>query len=86
MSGKCIGTDLGDAPVGGYIVQSRCVGSPGQLWVRKDAIGGYVFQNVANHLCLDVPRGSLANGAQLIAWVCNGGTNQAWRYMPPTMP
>jgi hypothetical protein len=61
-------------------VQSKCGGSPDQLWALEGAGNGYALQNVANRLCLDVPGGSLANGAKLIAWACNGGINQTWRY------
>lgn len=84
MSGKCIGTDPGRAAAGGVIVQSPCGGSPEQLWTLKGASNGYVLQNVANRLCLDVPGRSLANGAKPIAWTCNGGSNQTWRYVSPT--
>jgi hypothetical protein len=34
--------------------------------------------NRAANRCLDVSGGSQANGAQLIIWDCNGGTNQQW--------
>jgi ricin-type beta-trefoil lectin protein/gametolysin peptidase M11 len=84
MSGKCIGTDPKDASVGGHIVESQCGGSPAQLWTLEGgASNGYVLQNVANRLCMDVPRASLANGAEPIAWSCNRGTNQIWRYLSP---
>jgi len=86
MSGKCIGTDSEGAAAGGHIVQSQCGSSPGQLWAREGASNGYVFRNVANRLCLDVPGASLANGAKPITWVCNGGINQTWRYVSPTTP
>jgi hypothetical protein len=84
MSGKCIGTDAASAAAGGHILQSRCDGSPGQLWALKTAGNGYVIRNVANGLCLDVPGASSANGVKPIAWTCNGGSNQTWRYVSPT--
>jgi hypothetical protein len=80
MSGKCIGTDSGPAAVAGHIVQSKCGSSPDQLWALEGAGNGYALQNVANRLCLDVPGGSLANGTKLIAWACNRGINQTWRF------
>ena len=86
MSGKCIGTDLGHAEVAGHIVQSRCGSAPDQLWALEGAGNGYALRNAANRLCLDVPGGSLANGAKLMAWTCNGGPNQTWRYVPPATP
>jgi hypothetical protein len=86
MSGKCIGTDPGGAAAGGRIVQSQCGASPGQLWVLKGTGNGSILQNVGSGLCMDVPGGSLANGAKPIAWICHGGTNQTWRYVSPTTP
>jgi hypothetical protein len=86
MSGKCIATDAADDAVGGHIVESQCGSSRDQLWALESASDGYVLRNVANLLCLDVPGSSLANGAKLIAWSCNGGTNQNWRYVSPTTP
>lgn len=86
MSGKCLGTDPANAAAGGHIVQSPCGGSPAQLWALENAGNGYVLKNAANHLCLDVPGASLANGTEPIAWACNGGTNQTWRYASPTPP
>jgi hypothetical protein len=85
LSGKCIGTDPGHT-AGGRIVQSQCGNSSDQLWVLESAGNGYVLRNAANRLCLDLPGASLANGAKLIAWVCNGGINQTWRYVSRTMP
>ncbi|MGP0091051.1 MAG: RICIN domain-containing protein [Xanthobacteraceae bacterium] len=62
------------------------------MWSRWDGSeatpgsNGSILQNVGNRLCLDLPGGSLANGAKPIAWVCHGGTNQTWRYVSPTTP
>jgi hypothetical protein len=86
MSGKCIGTDPAGAAVGGRILESQCGSSPGQLWALEGAGNGYILRNVANRLCLDVPGASRANGAKPVAWACNGGTNQTWRYVSPTTP
>jgi hypothetical protein len=36
------------------------------------------MRDVAANRCLDVSGGSTANGAQVIIWDCNGGTNQRW--------
>jgi len=83
MSGKCIGTDPGHAAAGGFIVQSPCGRSPDQIWALDRAGNGYILRNAANRLCLDVQGGSVANGAKLIAWVCNGGINQTWRNASP---
>jgi hypothetical protein len=67
-------------------LQSRCGSSPGQLWTLEHTGNEYTFRNVANRLCLDVPGESVANGAKLIAWTCNGGINQTWRNASPTTP
>lgn len=75
LSGKCLGL----ARVGAGIIQSPCDGAEDQLWARD----GGAFRNSANGLCLDVPGASLANGAKLITWACNGGVNQTWRYEAP---
>jgi hypothetical protein len=83
MSGKCLGTDPA-AAAGGAVVQSPCGSAPAQLWTLEHAGNGTVLKNAANRLCLDVPGASTANGAKPIAWACNGGSNQTWRYVSPT--
>ncbi|MGA7805431.1 RICIN domain-containing protein [Bradyrhizobium sp.] len=80
MTGKCIGTDAASAAPGGHVVESPCGGSSLQLWTIEGTRNRSILHNVADRLCLDVPGGSLANGAQPIVWTCNGGTNQTWRY------
>ncbi len=77
LSGKCLGVESAGAGTG--IVQSHCDGADAQLWARA----GSGFRNIADGLCLDVPGASLANGAKLIGWICNGGINQTWRYEAP---
>jgi hypothetical protein len=86
LSGKCIGTDPAGVAMGGQIVQSLCRAAPEQLWARESAGNGYLLKNAANHLCLDVPGASAANGVTPIAWTCNGGVNQIWRYTSATTP
>ena len=85
-SGKCVGIDPGHAVAGGYVVQSPCGRSPDQLWALDRAGNGYVLRNIGNHLCLDVPGGSFANGVKLVAWTCNGAINQIWRNASPAAP
>ena len=81
LSGKCLGFDgLG---AGGHAAQLPCGSASAQLWTIETGTNGYVLRNLANHLCLDVPGGSTANGVEPIAWTCHGGTNQTWRYAPP---
>lgn len=81
LSGKCLGTDTNR-----HIVQSQCGNSPTQLWALEPAGNGTILRNAANQLCLDVPGASVSNGAAPIAWPCNGGPNQTWRYVPPITP
>ena len=82
LSGKCMGLD----PVGNRVMQSQCDGSPDQLWAIEISGSGNTIRNSANELCLDVPGASLANGAKLIAWTCNGGINQTWRTQTAAVP
>jgi len=86
LSGKCLGIGPARAAADDHIVASPCGDAPGQHWTIEGAGRGYVLQNVANHLCLDVPGGSLADGTQPIAWHCNGGTNQIWLYVSAPTP
>jgi len=45
-----------------------------------DAGGGfYKLRNRATGKVIDVSGGSLANGANVIEWTDNGGTNQQWQ-------
>jgi hypothetical protein len=86
MSGKCIGTDPAGAAGGRHIVESRCDASSKELWLLDGNSDRYILRNAADRLCLDVPGGSLANGAKPIVWACNGGINQTWRYAQPNAP
>ncbi len=86
LSGKCIGADPKGTAVGGRILQSPCGNSPSQLWAMASAGNGYVLRNLASRLCMDVPGASLENGTQLLAWNCNGGINQTWRYQSLVTP
>jgi hypothetical protein len=81
LAGKCIGADPG-----GPVALSACDASPAQRWTLDDTGDGFVIKNAATHFCLDVPGGSLADGAKPIAWSCNGGPNQVWRYVSPSTP
>jgi putative hemolysin len=39
----------------------------------------YTIVNRNSGKCLDVNGGSTADGANILQWTCNGGTNQKWR-------
>jgi hypothetical protein len=75
----------GRVSAGGNIVQSDC-GTQEQLWALDAGHNGHVVRNLANRSCLDVPGASDANGAKLIGWICKGGINQTWRYLPSVSP
>ncbi|MET9078566.1 RICIN domain-containing protein [Streptomyces sp. NPDC004232] len=50
-------------------------------WTADSGIpaeGVHTLKNVNSSLLMDVPSGSTANGARIIQWPSNGGTNQQW--------
>jgi hypothetical protein len=79
MSDKCLGIDPAAAAPGGHILQSQCGSSATQRWTVRRAGDRSIIRSASNGLCLDVPGASASNGAEPIAWTCNGGSNQAWR-------
>ena len=79
LSGKCLGIVKG-AAAGRSVQQSECINTDEQLWERNVSREGYTLANASDGLCLDVERGSLNNGARLVAWPCHGGANETWRY------
>jgi hypothetical protein len=55
-------------------------GQAGQQWDRVPLGGGYYrFMDRKSGLCLEVPGGSVANGARLQQYVCNGAKAEAFR-------
>lgn len=75
----------GPLQIGGQCLEARgqgqplgfagCKPGPAQEWKLTGASG--VLNNGQN-LCADLPNGTRATGAALIAWPCNGGSNQKW--------
>jgi hypothetical protein len=80
MTGKCVGTKPRRSGGGAYVVKVACDGSLGELWSVRDDGNGYVLQNIASRLCIDVLGASNANGTKLLGWRCTGESNQTWRY------
>ncbi|TFW13761.1 hypothetical protein E4L96_19305 [Massilia arenosa] len=50
------------------------IGDKGQIW----ALHGTKLNNELGW-CADVERGNQAAGTRVLAWQCNGGSNQQWR-------
>jgi len=51
---------------------------------RWEWVVGSLYRVRAKHSgkCLDVSRGSLDSGAEVIQWDCHGGDNQRWNFVP----
>ena len=64
------------ASVGAAVLAGALIFVPGLA--QADTSG--VLRGVASGRCLDVPNRSQTDGAQLVIWDCNGGTNQQWTY------
>ncbi|MER5452268.1 RICIN domain-containing protein [Streptomyces sp. NPDC002764] len=52
-----------------------------QWWklVPAATSGYYRLVNIKSGLCADVQSGSTADGAKIIQWPANGGSNQEWQ-------
>ncbi|MEV0218863.1 RICIN domain-containing protein [Streptomyces sp. NPDC050704] len=60
------------------VTQENCGSATSQQW-SVTTTGSYVtLKSRATGECLDVNGGSTADGAALITFTCNGGTNQQW--------
>jgi hypothetical protein len=91
-SGKCLGTTNGGSNVNA--IQWSCNGNPDQQWHWGDTLGGYVIDpngdfiaayplmNGNNNQCLGVLGGSTKEGANVVAWSCNGHDDQYWALDP----
>jgi galactose oxidase len=73
---------------GSSVALSTCsaAGVPGEIW-NPTAVGNN-YNLIATHdsQCMDVNGRSLVDGAQVIQWQCNGGTNQVWALDPVAAP
>jgi alpha-L-fucosidase 2 len=68
----------------GYRFTARCrrrdTNNDNQWWTLADAGDGFHrLVNVRNGLCADVDGGSMNDGARVIQWPVNTGTNQQWQ-------
>jgi subtilase family serine protease len=68
------------AASGSTINLQPCNGSSGQSWQAVPANNGsYLLHPASNpSLCLDVRNAGNTAGTLVIAWSCNGGSNQSW--------
>ena len=71
IDGQC----LEDRGQGQPLAFAGCNGSKAQEWKLTGANG---VLNSGQNRCADLPNGTRATGAALIAWPCNGGSNQKW--------
>lgn len=68
---------------GTALVQAADTNAANQRWRLVAATTGYSrLVNAGNNLCADVEGGSTADGARIIQWPSNGGTNQEWQVVP----
>jgi alpha-L-fucosidase 2 len=78
-SGRLLDSPSG-AGQGTQLDQQQDTGSDNQWWKLADTGDGYYrLVNVRTGLCADVDGGSANDGARVIAWAANTGTNQQWQ-------
>ena len=75
----------GPLSVGGQCLEARgqgqplaftaCKAGPAQEWKLTGANG---VLNNGQGMCADLPNGTRQTGSAIIAWPCNGGSNQKW--------
>jgi hypothetical protein len=61
----------------------NCSGNGEQRWWNDDSPGGtnrYWIKNQTSGKCLTVQNASLSDGAPIIQYPCNLGTNEIWQY------
>jgi hypothetical protein len=54
----------------------------GVLGLVSEARASTAIQSAMNGKCVDVPRGDIKPGTQLVMWDCHGGTNQKFQPTP----
>ncbi|WP_158853522.1 glycosyl hydrolase family 95 catalytic domain-containing protein [Saccharothrix deserti] len=78
-SGRLLNSQGGSGQ-GTQLDQWQDTNSDNQWWRLVDAGSGYYrLVNVRNGLCVDVEGGSTTDGARVIQWPVNTGTNQQWQ-------
>jgi hypothetical protein len=80
----CLGVSGASTAAGAAVVEWTCNGSADQQWIFKPTGGhanGWPLYNIVNlksHDCLGVAGGSMALGAPVVQWPCNGHPDQEW--------
>lgn len=70
----------GSGGAGAIVQQNSCNGSsPNQQW-NFNAGDGSIRPQSDNNLCMDVTGNNNSNGATIMIFACNGGTNQKWTF------
>jgi hypothetical protein len=78
-SGRLLNSQSG-ASQGTQLDQWQDTNSNNQWWKLTDTGDGYYrLVNVRTGLCADVESGSTSDGARVIGWPANTGTNQQWQ-------
>ncbi|MFJ7066694.1 ricin-type beta-trefoil lectin domain protein [Streptomyces sp. NPDC101115] len=70
--GKCLSNEGGEARL------MKCDGSSKQKFVHR--VTDKTLYNEAAGACLDISNGNATDGANLLVYQCNGGTNQQWSF------
>lgn len=78
VSGLFLADANGSPTQGISLVQAVATDDDSQLWSLSKSGSGYVMQNKATGLVMDDSAGTKSEGAHLILWRPNGGTNQSW--------
>ncbi|MFI0366595.1 RICIN domain-containing protein [Actinomadura sp. 1N219] len=87
-SDKCLAVDAGSLAPGANVSQWSCTDPVAgeQLWnitaLKRHHLGGMTHRLLvqSTQKCLDVAGGSIADGAVVMPWECNGGPWQKWRF------
>jgi Ricin-type beta-trefoil lectin domain len=74
---KCL-NDQGNGGIRSKVILWTCNGASNEKWSEL-ANGELKLQSHSGTLCLDDPRSSTSNGAQLIVYTCQDSSNQKWK-------
>jgi hypothetical protein len=85
---RCLNLPGATTTPGSAVFTSTCsaAGAPGEIWTEAALGANWHLIASASMQCLDVSGVSLADGAAVIQWTCNGGLNQQWVLQPTQSP
>jgi subtilase family serine protease len=83
-SGKCVDASASGTANGTVVQQYTCNSTNAQAWDFTPTTGGYyrVATSNASGQVWDVTGASTSDGAKVVLWSNNGGTNQQWLMQP----